>query len=1380
MKKKVLSLILALCLLFSLFPAIVYAEGETCEISIYSYSSDIGFVLEATRTELLGTEITEAAEAREGYTFLGWYSVTETDEAGFPSAYGEMLTALNGYTITVCEDLVLAVVYELENFPPKGTTKENGDNEVTEDSSGEDENSDDEADPDDEEFAEEVETVGSTETTEDQNTQPVRVEFICEPEKAIVTVYDPEKIDENGEPTAIEPEEDGSWLLLPGTYLYNVEAEGYVAEKQVGFEAKSSEENHEQKLEIKLENKPEVKTRAAVKSANTTVGLITSFSESYRNGPYYIELLKKKEEFSSDLATNVVMVANSQEGYTGSSNPSNRSGVVTESAGNYTEYNLWYHNQDATNHASYCNLFVSWCLHAAGVSESVAPKNPFYITSTAYGNWKDCGAEVYSWKDYMAGLYTPTPGDILLYETSSSSGVSGSSLSGTHSEHVGIITGYDPNTKKITTIEGATSGYKVAPKSRTPRESDGYAGYQNSSGKNRYYYAFIHPVYSGTSSQPTEPYLTISGETYPTGNLPLNKGFSLKGVISSYPNLTNVTARIINTATGQVVTGFDYSVNPNSTTYNIQSGGIDSAFKFATLPAGSYRYLVSAENDNICKILISSYFTMSGTSAHTHDKGTYLFYEAAHPHRNAYKCSICGETWVDMESSNYVSTCETCNPPNPVAPNAPSVSVSGQSVTVSWNNVANETGYNVYLVQAPWGWDDIKYSISAGANTTTYTFDNVAVGDYAAFVIARPNADSVQSGWTSFSVAAPVQYSIFDLNGKLDGVLGGDIESYGTVDIYMNGSLVGSSVNDYCDSWPVGTQYEIKNIRTADGCQYDGTYSGSLSGTVGTERTEVWLSFSTCRYVLDLNGKLDDILGGSIDDCGTCDVYINGSLAAENASDYCTDWPYGTSYEIKNIRIADGYSYDGISSTRYDDLIPGTRTGTLNQNTSVRLVFHTCPTDIDERPEPFVFNGHTYYFFTTPLNWWDAESVCESMGGHLATITGAAENEALETLANGSDFWLGGTDRDSEGTWSWTTGESFSYTDWGEGQPDNASNPEEGGENYLHYSGGAGHWNDNTGTPTYPFICEVDSAADPVAEPPVVTLSSASVVFDGLIRIKYYLTVPEELLADPDATVRFYKGEEEVARAPLSDGVAQTGDHAGQTAYYYDTVAKEINDIITLQVLDGSGEPVTLLSTGGTDYTAGFVYSVKTYAENKQQNGTTQKMRDLAKSLEDYGNAAQLYFEPGKAVGAAVSEAVKAVGETQLLPYALSTSGTKPAGVTGASISVVFEADNSLRIYFKFDGSKDPDSYACTIDGVGQTLATRSTDGARYLTVTNIAAKDLGQMYDFAISDGSDTYTVTACALSYALTSVRNGTEARKDLGRALYLYNEAASAYFT
>ena len=74
------------------------------------------------------------------------------------------------------------------------------------------------------------------EPAEDEKNDLVRVEFICDPEDAVITVYDPSQLDENGEPLVIAPEEDGTWLLTPGEYWYDAEREGYQpAEKAFCF-----------------------------------------------------------------------------------------------------------------------------------------------------------------------------------------------------------------------------------------------------------------------------------------------------------------------------------------------------------------------------------------------------------------------------------------------------------------------------------------------------------------------------------------------------------------------------------------------------------------------------------------------------------------------------------------------------------------------------------------------------------------------------------------------------------------------------------------------------------------------------------------------------------------------------------------------------------------------------------------------------------------------------------------------------------------------------------------------------------------------------------------------------------------------------------------
>lgn len=131
------------------------------------------------------------------------------------------------------------------------------------------------------------------------------------------------------------------------------------------------------------------------------------------------------------------------------------------------------------------------------------------------------------------------------------------------------------------------------------------------------------------------------------------------------------------------------------------------------------------------------------------------------------------------------------------------------------------------------------------------------------------------------------------------------------------------------------------------------------------------------------------------------------------------------------------------------------------------------------------YGGHTYgiYLQTAPLSWTDAEAYCEKMGGHLATITSRKEQEAVASLLpmvkGGESFWLGATDVDREGKWTWVTGEPFRYTNWGDRQPDMGF---WNSEDYLgmvkvpHGFGEFGEWNDFRLVDGYVcgFLCEWD------------------------------------------------------------------------------------------------------------------------------------------------------------------------------------------------------------------------------------------------------------------------------------------------------------------
>ncbi len=124
------------------------------------------------------------------------------------------------------------------------------------------------------------------------------------------------------------------------------------------------------------------------------------------------------------------------------------------------------------------------------------------------------------------------------------------------------------------------------------------------------------------------------------------------------------------------------------------------------------------------------------------------------------------------------------------------------------------------------------------------------------------------------------------------------------------------------------------------------------------------------------------------------------------------------------------------------------------------------------------YQGHTYAILTyggiATADWKSAKQLSELLGGHLPTIANAGENETIKSLVDtygntGIATWLGASEVDREGNWQWVTGESFSYTNWETGQPDNRWNAEK----YLAICQN-GKWQDLSDTERGNIVIEFD------------------------------------------------------------------------------------------------------------------------------------------------------------------------------------------------------------------------------------------------------------------------------------------------------------------
>ena len=118
---------------------------------------------------------------------------------------------------------------------------------------------------------------------------------------------------------------------------------------------------------------------------------------------------------------------------------------------------------------------------------------------------------------------------------------------------------------------------------------------------------------------------------------------------------------------------------------------------------------------------------------------------------------------------------------------------------------------------------------------------------------------------------------------------------------------------------------------------------------------------------------------------------------------------------------------------------------------------------------PQAYGDHDYLFCDDTLTWAAADAYCQANGMHLASIEDSAEDAVVDALQSGStsQTFIGANDRASEGTWVWSSGDAWSYTNWSSGEPNNS-----GDEDCGAILSSSGNWNDAPCANTYPFVCE--------------------------------------------------------------------------------------------------------------------------------------------------------------------------------------------------------------------------------------------------------------------------------------------------------------------
>ena len=135
----------------------------------------------------------------------------------------------------------------------------------------------------------------------------------------------------------------------------------------------------------------------------------------------------------------------------------------------------------------------------------------------------------------------------------------------------------------------------------------------------------------------------------------------------------------------------------------------------------------------------------------------------------------------------------------------------------------------------------------------------------------------------------------------------------------------------------------------------------------------------------------------------------------------------------------------------------------------------------DESGEPILNSDQKYVFAREEEGWHWHDERARAMGGNLASITSAEENEQVTRIASGNVVWIGGIRKGSgngpgANHWYWSDGRPWTYTNWHPGEPNNYG----GVENRVQLGLGAARtWNDVHEGWSGPAVYELSTETSP-------------------------------------------------------------------------------------------------------------------------------------------------------------------------------------------------------------------------------------------------------------------------------------------------------------
>lgn len=411
---------------------------------------------------------------------------------------------------------------------------------------------------------------------------------------------------------------------------------------------------------------------------------------------------------------------------------------------------------------------------------------------------------------------------------------------------------------------------------------------------------------------------------------------------------------------------------------------------------------------------------------------------------------------------------------------------------------------------------------TVNVNGSTYTRSFSEVGNYSAYMTSYNDAGYADSNWVNWSVLGKpeatlsVDKSKCDTNTNVTFTFNGGNNDVFTFGIYRNGERIDTETvksNTYTKKFSEPgfysaymTSYNNANYADSNWIYWEVYESDFIPTTINIYNNHIYslyeqvVSWKTAKEFCEkMGGHLVTVTSKDESDFIN-QLSKNGKVKRYwlGATDEDGKWKWVTGETFNFVNWCVGEPNNAGNVEHYMDLYDNSNWNDSENNSSYGFILEV------ELPltstDTIQYNNHKYVRYDFPLNWTEAETFCKQQGGHLATITSEAENNAIKQLLENAAmdrYWIGA--KRTNDKWAWVSNEDFQYTNWYVNEPNNTL----GIENYLEIYNNTG-WNDNKNCrlANGGFICEIENSdTKPTPTPtvkPTVTLTPTETPYDGL------------------------------------------------------------------------------------------------------------------------------------------------------------------------------------------------------------------------------------------------------------------------------------------